>query len=251
VVLTYAAFVAAVWWHPKRTFEVIWLVYMLFGLLPPLISAIAEGLHVWAKRIVVAVLFAGMIWLYWRHPRPANSLTNDIFAFLIVMGWSVLGWGRLVESVWTRNRWTQRWMAQPKQLVSLDDFARHYFGEDFAELTEEQQREVGERFRTSPMGDWVKPGSGRFPTVEDERLRHEDDALRARVQRWMIWILWFSAFGWSVAAMMHRTINAGTIEAWAWTVATLAVTLRQAIVLWSEEDPSVASGEMELVEREV
>jgi len=51
--------------------------------------------------------------------------------------------------------------------------------------------------------------------------------------------------------MMHRTINAGTIEAWAWTVATLAVTLRQAIVLWSEEDPSVASGEMELVEREV
>jgi hypothetical protein len=35
-----------------------------------------------------------------------------------------------------------------------------------------------------------------------------------------------------------------------WTMAMLSVTLRQAIVLWSEEDPRVTSAEMELVKRE-
>ena len=96
----------------------------------------------------------------------------------------------------------------------------------------------------------MKPGSGRFPTTEDARLRHEDDRLRAEVQRWIVWILWISAVGWSIAAMVHGTIRAGTIEAWGWMMAMLSVTLRPAIVLWSEEDPRVTGAEMELVERE-
>jgi hypothetical protein len=137
-----------------------------------------------------------------------------------------------------------------KNLQSLEDFAQHYFGESFGELSEEQQMEVGRLYRATPMGEWVKPGSGRFPTIEDERLRHEDDRLRAEVQRWMVWILWISAVGWSIAATVHETIRAGTIEAWGWTMAMVVVTLRQAIVLWSEEDPRVTSAEMELVERE-
>jgi hypothetical protein len=251
VVLTYAAFVVAVWWHPRRSFEVIWLVFMLLGFLPQLSSAISEGLHVWPKRIAVGVLLAGTVWIYWRHPRPSNSITNDMYAFVIVMGWSVLGWGKLVESVWWRNRWTRRLMGRSKHLQSLEDFAQHYFGESFGELSAEQQMEVGRLYRATPMGEWVKPGSGRFPATEDERLRHEDDRLRAEVQRWMVWILWFSAVGWSIAAMVHGSIRAGTVEAWGWTMAMLSVTLRQAIVLWSEEDPRVTSSEMELVEQEV
>ncbi|HEX3967620.1 MAG TPA: hypothetical protein VHW70_06615 [Edaphobacter sp.] len=45
-------------------------------------------------------------------------------------------------------------------------------------------------------------------------------------------------------------MSGALFETWVWTVAALGFTLRQAIVLWTEEDPGVASREMELVERE-
>jgi hypothetical protein len=38
--------------------------------------------------------------------------------------------------------------------------------------------------------------------------------------------------------------------AWGWTLAAFGLTLRQAIVLWTEDDPRAVVDEMELVERE-
>jgi hypothetical protein len=67
----------------------------------------------------------------------------------------------------------------------------------------------------------------------------------------MTWVLVGSAVVWSFAVSLARPSVSGEVfAAWAWMITALGVTLRQAIVLWSEEDPSVASGEMELVERE-
>ena len=90
------------------------------------------------------------------------------------------------------------------------------------------------------MGTWVKRGEGLSPTIEDERQRHEDDRLRAEVQRVMTWVLVGSAVIWSFAGGLARPSVSGEVfAAWAWMIAALGVTLRQAIVLWSEEDPRV------------
>ena len=151
------------------------------------------------------------------------------------------------------RRWTKRWLEKPRRLVSLDDFALHFYGERFEELTEEKRTEVFRKERSNPMGTWVKRGEGLSPTIEDERQRHEDDRLRAQVQRAMTWVLVGSAVVWSFAGTsVWRSVRGDAFAAWAWMIAALGVTLRQAIVLWSEEDPRVTSAEaeMELVERE-
>jgi hypothetical protein len=247
--LTYAVYAVVVWVHPQRTFSVLYLIY-LATVVQMVVPAIAEGMHVWAKKIVLGVLFVGLVWFWWSHPHPPNRIAEDMWAFALIVGWSVLGWGKLVEAVWDRGWFARRFSGRAVRLASLDDFARHYFGANFAELTEQQQMEVGRLHRASPMGDWVKPGSGRFPTVEDERLHHENDRLQARVLQWLKWILGVSAVVWSVVEALRIPVSAGTMAAWAWSVAALALTLRQAIVLWSEEDPSGVSEQMELVERE-
>ena len=95
------------------------------------------------------------------------------------------------------------------------------------------------------MGEWVMWGSGRSRVVEDERIRHEDDRVRAQAQRLMTWVLVGSAGVWSfVSVPLHRSVSGGVLTAWAWTLAALGLTLRQAIVLWSEEDPiAVGAGD--------
>jgi hypothetical protein len=247
--LTYAVYAVVVWVHPQRTFSVLYLIY-LAGVGQGVASAIAEGMHVWPKRAALGVLMVGLVWLWWDHPHPPDPMADDMWAVVMIVGWSVLGWGKLVDNVWGRGWFARRFSGKAKRLERLDDFARHYFGENFAELPEAQQVEVGRLHRASPMGDWVKPGSGRFPTVEDERLQHENDRLQARVLQWMKWILGVSAVVWSVAEMLQIPVSVGTMAAWAWTVAALALTLRQAIVLWMEEDPTAMSAEMKLVGEE-
>jgi hypothetical protein len=248
VVLTYAVYLALVLFHP-------WWVVRLFILL--LVAWLArsfdiqlkEALNPVARRIVVGGMALVYLFPLWKNPLFGNRVVIDMWSFAWITGWSVLSYGRLVQGVWMR-RWTKRWLEKPRRLVSLDDFALHFYGERFEELTEEERTEVFRKERSNPMGTWVKRGEGLSPTIEDERLRHEDDRLRAEVQRTMTWVLVGSAVIWSFAGILMRP-SGEVFAAWAWMIAALGVTLRQAIVLWTEEDPSLMSGEIRLANGEV
>jgi hypothetical protein len=249
VVLTYAAFVAVVWLHPWRIDRMPMVLF--FGInLPGFDRMMADSIGTIARRTVLGAMFLGMVWLYWNHPAKPDRMICDIYMLLWIAAWSAVGYGRLVAAVWLRSsvRW---WLGKRRRLGSLDDFARHYYGESFAALTEAQQMEVGRIERANPMGEWVMQGSGRYLTIQDERMRHEDDRVRAQAQRLMTWTLVCSAFVWSFANVSrHRSLSGDVIASWLWTMAALGLTLRQAIVLWTEDDPRVVVGEMELVERE-
>ncbi len=62
----------------------------------------------------------------------------------------------------------------------------YYYGERFSGADRGQQVEVGRDAsgRIRWASGWCS-GSGRFLTIEDERMRHEDDRVRAQAQRSM------------------------------------------------------------------
>jgi hypothetical protein len=250
VVLTYAAFVAVVWLHPWRIDQMPWV--LIVGMNLPLWDReLKDSIGTIASRTVLGAMFLGTAWLYWKYPAKPDKMICDIYALMWIAGLSAVGYGRLVAAVWLRSS-VRRWLGRRRRLGSLDDFARHYYGENFAALTEAQQVEVGRIERANPMGEWVLPGSGRFLTIDDERMRHEDDRVRAQAQRLMTWTLVCSAvIGSSASVWLHRSMSGNAFVAWGWTLAALGLTLRQAIVLWTEDDPRVVVGEMELVETEV
>jgi hypothetical protein len=65
----------------------------------------------------------------------------------------------------------------------------------------------------------------------------------------MAWILFGSAVTWSLADVLtSRPVSGELLATWVWTMAALGFTLRQAIVLWTEDDPFEMSGEIGLVE---
>lgn len=249
VVLTYVVFLAVVWVHPWRIDQMPWVLY--FGInLPIFDRAMKDSTGTIARRTVLGAMFLGVVWLYWNHPAKPDKIICDIYALIWIAAWSAVGYGKLVDGVWLRSS-VRRWLGRRKRLESLDEYARHYYGEGFAALTETQQVEVGRMQRSNPMGDWVMQGSGRYLSIQDERMRHEDDRVRAQAQRLMTWTLVSSAAIGSFASVwLHRSMSGNTFVAWGWTLAALGLTLRQSIVLWTEEDPRVTSGEMELVERE-
>ena len=249
VVLTYAAFLAVVWVHPWRIDQMPWLLFVGINL-PFWDRAMKDSIGTIARRTVLGAMFLGTVWLYWNHPDKPNKAICDFYALLWIAILSAVGYGKLVDAVWLRSS-VRRWLGRRKRLESLDEYARHYYGESFAALTEAQQVEVGRMQRSNPMGDWVMQGSGRYLTIQDERMRHEDDRVRAQAQRLMTWTLVCSAFVWSFANVStHHSLSGDVIASWLWTMAALGLTLRQAIVLWTEDDPRVVVGEMELVERE-
>src|SRR5271168_5417764 len=251
VVATYAAFLAVVWVQPWWAGK-LFVALFVASLAQMMDREMKDSLSAVARRTFVGGVFLAYLWLLMKHFSTQSRAALDLWTFYWIVGWSALSYGKLVEGVWMR-RSTKRWLEKPRRLVSLDDFALHFYGERFAELTEEQQVEVCRMERSGPLGTWVKRGEGRFPTVQDERLRHEDDSLRAQVQRMMARILMSSAAMWGLAgALTSRSVSVEVFATWAWTMAALSFTLRQAIVLWTEEDPRVTSAEaeMELVERE-
>ena len=249
VVVTYAAFLAVVWVHPWRIDQMPWLLFV--GLNLPLWDrALKDSIGTIASRTVLGAMFLGIAWLYWKYPAKPDRMICDIYALLWIAAWSAVGYGKLVGAVWLRSS-VRRWLGKRRRLESLDDFARHYYGEDFATLTETQQVEVGRMERANPMGEWVMQGSGRYLTIQDERMRHEDDRVRAQAQRLMTWTLVSSAAIGSFASVwLHRSMSGTAFVAWGWTLAAMGLTLRQAIVLWTEDDPRMMTEEMGLVERE-
>jgi hypothetical protein len=249
VVLTYAVFLVVVWGHPWRIDEMPMLLFVGVNL-PLWDRVMKDSIGTVARRAVLGVIFLGVAWLYWKHPAKPDRLITDVYVVGWIAGMSAVAYTKLVEVVWLRSS-VRRWLGKQKRLGSLDEFARHYYGESYAVLTEMQQAEIRQRERAAPMGEWVVQGSGRFLTVEDERLRHEDDRLRAQVQRLMTWALIGLALVWGIGnAFTHRSVSGDAVAAGLWTMAALGLTLRQSIVLWTEECPTAMYGDMELVERE-
>jgi hypothetical protein len=248
VVLSYALYLALVWFHPwwaAKLFVVLFAGFLAWSFDVQL----KDSLNLVARRVVVGVLALVYLLPLWKNHSLGSRAAIDIWSFWWITGGSPLTYGRLVEGVWTR-RWTKRWLEKPRRLVSLDAFGLHFYGERFDELTEEQRTEIFRMERSNPLGTWVKRGEGLSPTMEDERLRHEDDRLRAEVQRAMTWVLVGSAVVWSFASLVLPSVSGEVFAAWAWMVATLGVTLRQAMVLWSEEDPRAVSGEIEMLQEQ-
>jgi hypothetical protein len=249
VVLTYAVFLVVVWLHPWRIDQMPWLLFVGMNI-PFWDRAMKDSIGTIARRTVLGAVFVGVAWLYWKHPAKPDRMICDFYALIWIAGLSAVAYGKLVDAVWLRSS-VRRWLGRRKRLGSLDEYARHYYGENFAALAEAQQIEVGRMQRTNPMGDWVVQGSGRYLTIQDERMRHEDDRVRAQAQRLMTWALVGSAAAGSFANVwLHRSMSGNAFVAWGWTLAALGLTLRQAIVLWTEEDPRMVTEEMGLVERE-
>jgi hypothetical protein len=141
VVATYAAFLGVVWVHPLRIDQRPWVLFVAINL--PLWDRVMEdSLGTIARRTVLGAVFLGTVWLYWKYPAKPDKMICDTYALLWIASWSAVGYGKLVDAVWLRSS-VRRWLGRRRRLGSLDDFARHYYGESFAALTEAQQVEVG------------------------------------------------------------------------------------------------------------
>ena len=162
---------------------------------------------------------------------------------------SVAGWMGQAVAMGEAQSWRrQRRLARSGFAVGLDGFAWYEYGKRFKKLTGEQQAEIEQMRRANPRGKWMRERQAVL--FNDERMRQDDYKMKASVQRVMSGVLIVSAIVWSWMRAQGYLIRPEIVVAWAWTVAVLSVTLRQAIVLWTEEDPRVVVGEMELVERE-
>lgn len=261
VVATYAAFLVAVWVHPPRTYEVVFSLWFL-SLFNSVWGVLEDSVSTWVRRLLVVLAVLAAVWFVWAHPfRRVNdslAMQAEIYAaYLMVLG-SVLSWNKLVEPSgrgWMAravgnpgalSRREQRRLARRGFAVGLDGIAWYEYGMRFKNLTEEQKLEIEQLHCANPRGKWMRSfGAVLF---DDERMRHEDDRLRARVQRIMSGVLIVSALIWYWAEASDWTVRTETVAAWAWTLAVLSMTLRQALVLWREQDPRMLNGELEVMQ---
>ena len=262
VVLTYAAFVTAIWSPSIRVWAIVWSLFMASILIP--IWPTLQDVEVWVRRVVqVAVLallafFVWRAWHAWFVPRRESTVPAAAFAFLLLLNESAIGWRKLVDNGdrgWmaaairkgsAASDWDQRRLARHGYAMGLEGFARYEYMLRFRQLTAAQKLEIEELVRSNPQGKWMRQ---RFSVLyDDERLRTEEDRLRARVQRMMTWLLVSVAVVASIALADSVTVPAGEVVASLWTLAGLVTTLRQTLVLWSEEDPRRnALGELTVV----
>ena len=260
VLVTYAAFLVAVWVHPRRTYQVVWVLFYA-GFTSSFWPALEEATGKWTRRAIagLALLFAA--WVLWepplrRHIDPAG-FDGAMFTVATLAVMSVVGVGRLVDTGyagWMANAmrkgaklsWRgQQRLARRGFLYGLEGFAWNEYGMRFRDLNDEQRLAVEKMQRACPQGKWMTGMERKL--IDDERMRHENDHVRATVQRTMSFVIGCSAMAWSWAAVSGWKVDAEVIAAWAWTVFALAITLRQAWVLWTEPDPREMAGEMELL----
>lgn len=161
VVLTYAVFLVVVWLHPWRIDGMPML--LVVGMNLPLWDrAMKDSLGTVARCTVLGTIFLGIAWLYCKHPAKPDRLLTDICAVLWIGGMSAVAYTKLVEVIWLRSS-VRRWLGKQKRLDSLDEFARHSYGESYAELTEMRQGEIRQMMRANPMGSgWCRGVGGRW-----------------------------------------------------------------------------------------
>jgi hypothetical protein len=134
-----------------------------------------------------------------------------------------------------------------KMLVNgLDEWARYRYGvASFEEASEAQQAELLKRYRVGTFVVPVKPKAEQWTGLDEREIGERDDASRWALQT-IAGILAFYAAVLSVQRSILPIEAAGFL----WSFSLLARTLPQARVLWTERDPRVVTGEMEMVERE-
>ena len=258
VVATYAAFLVVVWVHPRWAYgalELLWVAWFISLMW----SAVAEV--EWVMRVTFTVLWVLIVGVQmWQSHGKVSAVTTALYATFLMAFASVLscaGMAALTDSGWLAQAiekgeelsWRQqRRLARMGFAVGRDGFAWYEFGVRFRRLNAEQRGEVEELRRANPRGTWMR--GGERVLLDDERIRQEDNLLRAKVQRVMNWVLGLTAICVSAAVAQGWTMRGSLVVSGVWTLVTLMITLRQAIVLWSVEDPGAASGELGLVERE-
>jgi hypothetical protein len=261
VVATYAVFLGVVWVHPgwaRNVLEGVWGAWFLTTMW----SAVAETEL--PTRVVFTALWALIlgVQMWGRHGKADGNadLYTVLWAAFLLVFVSIVSWGGMAalrDTGWVAQEieqgeklsWRrQRRLARLGYAVGLDGFAWYEFTKRYKDLDAENRVEVEELRRANPRGRWMRERE-RTP-LDDERMRQEDNVLRAKVQRTMSWILMLVAIAVSFAVAQGWTLRRDVLVAGVWTLAALMVTLRQAIVLWMEDDPRAVGGEIELVERE-
>lgn len=264
VAMTYAAFLLVVWGHTEwarvavQGLWVGWILSMMWFL-------VAET--EWPTRVVFTSLWALIMgvqmWGAWgAHGKAgddAGIITVMYAAALMVFG-SIMSWsgmagqkgaGWMAQAIKEGDRLSarkQRQLARLGYAMGLEGIAWYEFTKKFKDLNPEERSEVEQLKRANPRGRWMR-GTDRA-LLDDERLRQEENLLRAKVQRAMSWLLVLVAIVVYGAVANGWKPHTSVVVSGVWTLATLALTLRQAIVLWTEEDPIAVNGELELVERE-
>jgi hypothetical protein len=254
-------FLGLVWVHPgwsRNVLEGVWLTWFFSSMwsmvaeteLPTRVAftalwALILGVQMWAGRGKVDS-DAGL------YTVPSAMF---LLAFASIVSWSGMaalrdtGWMAQAIEQGEKLSWRQqRRLARLGYAVGLDGFAWYEFTKRYKDLTAENRVEVEELRSANPRGRWMRKRAG--TPLDDERMRQEDNVLRAKVQRTMSWMLMLVAIGVSVAVSLDWTFRRDVLVAGVWTLSALMVTLRQAIVLWTDDDPLAVGGEIELVERE-
>ena len=258
VVATYAAFLVVVWVHPRWAYgalELLWVAWFISLMW----SAVAEV--EWVMRVTFTALWVLIVGVQmWQSHGKVSAVTTALYATFLMAFASVLscaGMAALTDSGWLAQAiekgeelsWRQqRRLARMGFAVGRDGFAWYEFGVRFRRLNAEQRGEVEELRRANPRGKWMR--GGERVLLDDERIRQEDNLLRAKVQRVMSWVLALTAICVSAAVAQGWTMRGSLVVSGVWTLVTLMITLRQAIVLWSVADPLAAGGELGLVEGE-
>ncbi len=125
---------------------------------------------------------------------------------------------------------------------SLNDWAEYDYEREFEELTEEQQAELLSRYR---VGNYARPYRRmRGPEEPDEREVGERNWAAYRALQFVALMLV------NMAMQRHLHESDAMLRSTFLLLAVVALTLPKAIILWTEDDPRVVGGEMEVVKRE-
>jgi hypothetical protein len=262
---TYAAYLLAVWVHSGVVLGALIGLTMASGLAGslPIVRDVYESVLPKIRRVGAILIVLNLVGLVfvglgaWWGVRVGGGPWLALWAFSLLISDSPLGWHRMVDNGYRgwmaqamrrqdKLSWRQcRRLARKGFATGLDGFAWYEYGVRFKKLTETQKAEIEALRREYPHGRWMRPN--KVTWFDDERLRNEENELRARVQRVMTWVLVVSAIVFTWALLDDVTIGTDLALAWAWTLAGLAVTLRQAIPLWTEVDPREMVGELAVV----
>ena len=212
----------------------------------------------WTFRALFLFVVGRLVYSEWVHPDPQKVAMSSFFIFLWLSGNSVLGvnkyvdsgdggWmGQAVKKTSGLNGRQQRRLARMGFAIGLDGYSWYEYRLPFRRLTAEQKREIEELSLAHPRGEWM--GTQAKVLLDDERLRYAEERLRAQVQRVLSWILVLVTIALSIVLRGKHTVDKDLVLFILWVLVGLVTTLRQAIVLWTEEDPRDLAGEIALVD---
>ena len=204
----------------------------------------------WRRRVAVVVTYL----VLFETIEIAMENRWPTHPYWTLMGMVVLTSSLVLVSVFRKNGVVKSFEDPPRMRGSmagkmfvngLDEWARYRYGvASFEEASEAQQAELLKRYRVGTFAVSAKPEGERWTGLDEREIRERNDASRWALQ----WIAGFLAI--YAGVLSAKTISPIVVSGFFWSFALLARTLPQARVLWTERDPRVVAGEMEMVERE-